>query len=71
MDKGKQKPDGMRFFVHLWQDPVTHRFWRGRVVEVEGGHSRLFHDARGLLTFVRAHLGRISDVVLPSRGGGP
>jgi hypothetical protein len=58
------------FFVQLWQDQGTRRFWRGRIVEVDGGQSGAFQDAEGLLAFLRKRLRKISGVVLPLRRAG-
>jgi hypothetical protein len=58
------EPHNVSFAIRLWQEQGDQRFWRGRIIEVEAQDSSVFEDERGLLTFIRTRLLRVSGVKL-------
>ena len=62
--EGPPEPHNVSFAIRLWQEQGDQRFWRGRIIEVEAQDSSVFEDERGLLTFIRTRLLRVSGVKL-------
>jgi hypothetical protein len=61
---GPSEPHNVSFAIRLWQERGHKRFWRGRIIEVEAQDSIVFEDERGLLTFIRTRLLRVSGTKL-------
>jgi hypothetical protein len=61
---GPPEPHNVSFAIRLWQERGDKRFWRGRIIEVEAQDSSVFEDERGLLTFIRTQLLRVSGTKL-------
>ena len=61
------KAHNVSFAIRLWEEQGQKRFWRGRIIDVEAQDSSVFEDERGLLTFIRTRLLRVSGTKL--RGG--
>ena len=62
--EGPPEPRNVSFAIRLWQEQDHERFWRGRIIEVAAQDSTVFEDERGLLTFIRTQLLRMSGTKL-------
>jgi hypothetical protein len=60
----RPKARDVSFVIRIWQERGHNPFWRGRIIEVEGQDSSAFEDERGLLTFIRTRLLRLSGTKL-------